>query len=75
MSHSLKMHISSYHEENYSSEQGALEVFETDQEVTRPFEAHDVVLDNDRKDQTNLDAHKEENAYHVTVQGVKLKDS
>ena len=50
-------------------------MFQADREVTRPVEAHDVVLDNDRKDQTNLDAHEEENAYDVTVQGVKLKDS
>ena len=50
-------------------------MFEADWEVTRTEESPDVVLDNDHKDQTNLDAHEEENAYDVTVQGVKLKDS
>ena len=41
---------------------------------TRPEEAQDVVLDDDHKDQTHLDAHEEESAYDVTVQGLKLKD-
>ena len=31
--------------------------------------------DDDRQDQTKLDAHEEESAYDVTVQGVKLKDN
>ena len=32
------------------------------------------MLDDDHKDQTHLDAHEEESAYDVTVQGLKLKD-
>jgi hypothetical protein len=31
------------------------------------------VRDDDHTDQTKLDAHEEESAYDVTVQGVKLK--
>ena len=38
-------------------------------------EAHDVVRDDDHTDHTKLDAHEEESAYDVTVQGVKLKDN
>ena len=33
------------------------------------------MLDDDHKDQTNSDAHEEESAYAITVQGVELKDN